>query len=78
MKNRVKGRGFFISYNTRIAVFFSFSTNGREWKMGGMEEGGVEEGKREKGDKGGGRQRKKGGRGEYNIVTNQDRGKGFL
>ena len=34
MKNRVKGRGFFISYNTRIAVFFSFSTNGKEWKMG--------------------------------------------
>ncbi len=51
MKNRVKGRGNFIFSNTRIAVFFPFSTNGREWKM---EERKMEErkpGKREEGKK---------------------------
>lgn len=49
MKNRVKGRGNFIFSNTRIAVFFPFSTNGRKWKTGEWrretkEKGGMEEG----------------------------------
>ncbi|MCF1716287.1 hypothetical protein L0U88_16715 [Flavihumibacter sp. RY-1] len=51
MKNRVKGRGNFIFSNTRIAVFFPFSTNGRKWKM---EEG--ENGRKETGYKGDGKQ----------------------
>lgn len=61
MKNRVKGRGNFIFSNTRIAVFFPFSTNGRKWKTGEWRREAKEEGengdgkqrRREAGRKGG-------------------------